>query len=75
MIILHKNARDFCPPDITKLRIEEPDLAVTNVAAEQGLLGSILFAPDGFDAISAIVGADDFAWLSIASTGSLPITG
>jgi replicative DNA helicase len=50
------------PPDITELRAEPVRLPVSNVAAEQGLLGALLCDNRELARVRDIVVADDFAW-------------
>ena len=56
MGIATKKSSRFCPPDITKLREDQPTLPVANVPAEQALLGAVLFeTAKHFETIAVIV--------------------
>ena len=51
-------------PGVAELRVEPPRLPVSNVAAEQGLLGALLCDNGELDRVRDIVVAEDFAWVA-----------
>ena len=62
MGIDREDAREFCPPDITKLRESAGLRLPESVRAEQALLGSLLLRNAGYRYVRGILIADDFGW-------------